>query len=138
MSIKRILVDEHENFLVKELLGRTMKKKEKKGTTMSGTVDKKITLIEFNTDSVYVQYDDMDSKTLSYNKAKDIFKELQHKIRYYTCESIKAIDFCNNISRRKYFVDGDAGTIEPRPHEFGLNKTGKKRRSNQRGGKCEY
>ena len=94
---------------------------------MSDTVEKKITLVEFNADSVYVQYEDMDSGTLSYSKAKTLFKDLKYKIRYSTCGSSKAMEFCNSISRRKYFVLED--TIEPKPRiPMSLNGTGKKRR----------
>lgn len=86
----------------------------------------KIVLIEFNVDSVYIQYENYDSDTLSYSKAKSIFKDLQYKIRYSTSESTKAIDFVNNISRRKYLVD--KGTIEPKPYvPAPINGKGKKR-----------
>lgn len=83
---------------------------------MSDTVEKKITLVEFNADSVYVQYEDYDSNTLSYSKAKSVFKDLKYKISYSTCGSPKAMEFCNSISRRKYLMTEN--TIEPKPKVF--------------------
>lgn len=80
---------------------------------MSDTTENKLTLVEFNADSVYIQYDNMDSDTISYNKAKSLFKDLKHKIRYSTCGSSKAMEFCNSISRRKYLMTEN--TIEPKP-----------------------
>lgn len=88
------------------------------------TAEKQITLVEFNSESVYVQYSDMDSESISYNKAKAIFKNLKYKIRYSSCGSAKAVEFGNTISSRKYLVTHD--TIEPKPHTS-LSTSGKKR-----------
>ncbi|MCL4432160.1 MAG: hypothetical protein M1300_07560 [Epsilonproteobacteria bacterium] len=88
------------------------------------TAEKQITLVEFNAESVYVQYNDMDSESISYNKAKAIFKDLKYKIRYSSCGSTKAVEFGNTISSRKYLVTHD--TIEPKPRTS-LSTSGKKR-----------
>jgi hypothetical protein len=87
-------------------------------------IDKKITLIEFGVNDVYVQYEDMDSDTISYNKAKSIFKDLKYKIRYISCGSEKAVEFSNTISTRKYLFTHDS--IEPKPKPSDLAKGKKK------------
>ncbi|MDD4969814.1 MAG: hypothetical protein PHT07_10345 [Paludibacter sp.] len=80
---------------------------------MSTNVDgKKIMLIEFNASDVYVQYEDMDSESVSYSKAKRIFKDLTYPIRYSVCGTQKSLDFVNSISRKKYSTEN--GIIEPK------------------------
>lgn len=90
------------------------------------TKDSSIVLIKFNANSVYVQYKNYESDTLSYSKAKSIFKDLTYKIRYSSCGTTKAMDFCNSISRRKYLITEN--TIEPKPYiPVPFNGRGKKR-----------
>ncbi len=64
--------------------------------------ENKIKLIEICSDSVYFEYIDFDSYTLSFNKAKNLIKESNQIAIPYTISGTteKAYDFINNISRR--------------------------------------
>lgn len=97
---------------------------------MSEKIDKKIMLIEFNADSVYVQYEDMDSESISYTKAKEIFKDLAYPIRYFVCGTQKSLDFVNGISRKKYSAEN--GIIEPKAPSYSSDRNGKKRHGARR------
>jgi len=98
---------------------------------MSTNVDgKKIMLIEFNASDVYVQYEDMDSESISYSKAKGIFKDLTYPIRYSVCGTQKSLDFVNSISRKKYSTEN--GIVEPKAPNYSPDKSGKKRHGARR------